>query len=226
MAIFTSYYAGQIKGEAVSISLYPPKGWKNKHSPIFAPTPELLQWWKSSDQDAKSQEQYKRQFIEILQSRQQMIELWVNRQRKNPQDITLCCYEKVGDFCHRHQVGEEVVQKHLPELWGGEVGLLADAHVNNADTLSITDTSSIPKHAIPIDSTFAPTVQSLLSKCYDALVPVVYLRLPCGYYRVSLHGEDLGNWSELGVLAVLSLLQHEFYRGRLVRSLAAAAVSG
>ncbi|MDZ7950723.1 hypothetical protein [Nostoc sp. DedQUE09] len=40
-------------------------------------------------------------------------------------------------------------------------------------------------------------------------------RLPCRYYRVSLHGEDLGDWSELGVLAVLSGLQQESYRGRL-----------
>ncbi|MBD2534508.1 hypothetical protein H6G97_35495 [Nostoc flagelliforme FACHB-838] len=40
-------------------------------------------------------------------------------------------------------------------------------------------------------------------------------RLACGYYQVSLHGEDLGDWSELRVLAVLSGLQQEFYRGRL-----------
>ncbi|MFN6450865.1 MAG: hypothetical protein RM022_001365 [Nostoc sp. EfeVER01] len=45
-------------------------------------------------------------------------------------------------------------------------------------------------------------------------------RLACGYYRVSLHGEDLGDWSELGVLAVLSGLQQEFYRGRLLLGLA------
>ncbi|BAY41280.1 hypothetical protein NIES2111_56760 (plasmid) [Nostoc sp. NIES-2111] len=48
-------------------------------------------------------------------------------------------------------------------------------------------------------------------------------RLSCGYYRVSLHGEDLGEWSELGVLSVLSGLQHEFYRPRLAPSLAAVA---
>ncbi|MHC5754536.1 MAG: hypothetical protein ACYTXI_34310 [Nostoc sp.] len=44
--------------------------------------------------------------------------------------------------------------------------------------------------------------------------------------RVSLHGGDLGDWSELGILGVLSGLQQEFYRGRRLRSLAAAAVSG
>ncbi|WP_242048546.1 MULTISPECIES: hypothetical protein [Nostocaceae] len=91
MAIFTSYYAGQIKGEAVSISLHPPKGGKGKHSPVFAPTLELLRWWKCSSLDASAQQEYKQQFREILASRQQIIELWVNRQKKKPQDITLCC---------------------------------------------------------------------------------------------------------------------------------------
>lgn len=36
-------------------------------------------------------------------------------------------------------------------------------------------------------------------------------------------GENLGEWSELGVLSVLSGLQHEFYCPRLVPSLAAVA---
>ncbi|MBN3945476.1 MAG: hypothetical protein HWQ38_02860 [Nostoc sp. NMS7] len=39
-------------------------------------------------------------------------------------------------------------------------------------------------------------------------------RLACGYYRIFLHGEDSGDWSELEILGVLSLLQQEFYRGR------------
>jgi hypothetical protein len=41
-------------------------------------------------------------------------------------------------------------KKHLPELWGGEVGLLADAHINKGngftDTPSITSTSSKQYH--------------------------------------------------------------------------------
>ncbi|MEA5601905.1 hypothetical protein [Nostoc sp. UHCC 0252] len=42
---------------------------------------------------------------------------------------------------------------------------------------------------------------------------------------ISLHNEDLGDWSELGVLSVLSLLQQEFYRVRLFQSLANAAIA-
>lgn len=68
-------------------------------------------------------------------------------------------------------------------------------------------------------------VLSLIEKCHSSGYPVQCDRLPCGYFRVSLHGEDLGEWSELGVLGVLSGLCHEFYRGRLVSSLATAAVA-
>lgn len=247
MTVYTSYYRGEIRGEAISISLYPPKNWKGKHLPLFAPTPELLKWWKASAQDAEAEKDYERRFREVLQSRQQLIELWINRQGQNSGDITLCCYEKPTDFCHRHQVGEELVQKYLPELWGGEVGLLGDDQlvsykrlVQMEKGIGLTDTESMtlrsscehsnvttnskisPRQTIPIDSTYPQVVQTLLAKCHDAGYPVKCDRISCGYYRVSLHGENLGDWSELGVLAVLSGLQQEFYRGRLVTGLVAA----
>ncbi|AUB43527.1 hypothetical protein COO91_09708 (plasmid) [Nostoc flagelliforme CCNUN1] len=246
MTVFTSYYRGEIRGEAVSISLYPPKNWKGKHLPLFAPTPELL-WWKASAQDTAAQSEYTREFRKTLDSRQQLIQLWVRKQKENPQDITLCCFEKTGDFCHRYQVGEEILQ----ELWGGEVG---------ADQLQLTLVQGKTNHPIsslselarekgkeegekvlnpkPINlsplpsphptflgwqttTAYSPLVSSLIEKCHALGYPVMCDRIPCGYYRVSLHGEDLGDWSELGVLAVLSGLQQEFYRGRLLLGLAA-----
>ncbi|MBW4557141.1 MAG: DUF488 domain-containing protein [Trichormus sp. ATA11-4-KO1] len=201
--IYTSYYAGEIKGEAVSISLYPPKNWKGKHLPLFAPTPELLKWWKASAKDAIAQQEYERQFRDILDSRQQLIQLWVNKQKDDSQDITLCCYEKTGYFCHRHQVGEEVVQKYLPELWGGEVALLA----SNSRPAKVDEDISSIKPKLTINSTFPPTVKKLLAKCHASGYPVQCNRIECGYFRVSLRGEDLGEWSELGVLGVLSGLR-------------------
>ncbi|MCC5603358.1 hypothetical protein [Nostoc favosum] len=44
-----------IRGESISISLYPPQNWKGKHLPLFAPTPELLKWWKASAQDTEAE---------------------------------------------------------------------------------------------------------------------------------------------------------------------------
>ena len=239
MTIYTSYYKGEIKGEAVSISLYPPKGWTGKHLPLFAPTPELLHWWNKSAKDAAAQNEYKHRFRSLLDSRQQLIQLWVGKQKDNPVDMTLCCFEKTGDFCHRYQVGEEVVQKYLPELWGGEVGSIFGQMPSIAQNTLIetghgsTDTPSVIKTSIahrydftPINSTYPPIVQTLLAKCYDAGLKVRCDRNSCGYYHVSLHGEDLGQWSEMGVLSVLSGLQHEFYRPRLVPSLAAMSATG
>lgn len=209
--IFTSYYRGKIKGEAVSISLYPPKDWAGKHLPLFAPTPELLQWWKSSAKDAAAQEEYKHRFREILDSRQQLIQLWVGKQKDKPVDMTLCCFEPTGEFCHRHQVGEEIVQKYLPHLWGGEIGA-------TRPHLKVVQPEKINHPA-----TFPAQVLNLIEKCHSSGYFVRCDRISCGYYRVSLHGEDLGEWSELGVLGVLSGLQHEFYRPRLVPSLTAVA---
>ncbi|GAX38939.1 hypothetical protein [Nodularia sp. NIES-3585] len=74
-------------------------------------------------------------------------------------------------------------------------------------------------------ATYPRQVLSLIEQCHDAGYPVQCDRLPCGYYQVFLHGEDLGVWTELGVLGVLSGLQHPFYRGRLVSSLANPAVA-
>jgi|GEM_PF-1198288 len=267
MTIYTSYYRGQIQGEAVSISLYPPPNWKGKHLPLFAPTPELLKWWKSLAQDEAAQQEYKRHFHEILQSRQQLIELWVNKQKQSGTDITLCCYEKLGDFCHRHIVGREVIKRSLPQLWGGEVGQAgnSDKDTNLILTLkpitqlnkgnALTDTPNISntlskqsytpittnsitslktsdafldvkdKLIPPLNSSYPHGIQRLLSNCYDAGYFVQCLRLPCGYYQISLGDEDLGDWSELGLLGVLSGLCSDFYRARLVPSLLAAPES-
>ncbi|MBD2505095.1 DUF488 family protein, N3 subclade [Anabaena azotica] len=206
MTIYTSYYRGEIKGEAVSISLYPPPGWTGKHLLLFAPTPELLQWWKSSAKDATAQDEYKRRFRDILDSRQQLIQLWVGKQKDNLQDMTFCCFEPDGQFCHRHQFGEEVVQKYLPHLWGGEIGATRPQR------------KIVPSQKLNL--TYPLQVLSLIDKCHSSGFPVVCDRTPCGYYQVSLQGEDLGVWSELGLMGLLSQLRHEFYRPRLIPSLA------
>ncbi|MCC5610907.1 hypothetical protein LC612_30205 [Nostoc sp. CHAB 5834] len=77
------------------------------------------------------------------------------------------------------------------------------------------------KIVLPI--TYPPQVLSLIEKCHELGYPVKCNRLECGYYQVTLNGEDLGVWSELGILAVLSGLQEKFYRERLIPSVTMAA---
>lgn len=216
MAIYTSYYAGQIIGEAISISLYPPKNWQGKHLPLFSPTAELLDWWKRSPKDLESQAEYKSKFTQILSSREKLIQLWVSKQKTNRVDITLCCFEKTGDFCHRYQVGAEVIAVHLPELWGNEI-----VRKDHKQKLILTN-----GHKVKHPSMLSTDAQRLFYRCHSSGYPVVCLgvapprqRLFCGYYQVSLHGEDLGVWGELGLLGLLSGILSDFDRPRLVPSL-------
>lgn len=120
--LYTSYYRGEIIGKGVSISIHPPAGWDGEHMKLFAPTKELLDWWKRSPQDKNAEIEYERQFREMLANKDHLIKLWVSRYEKNPTDITLLCYEGEGKFCHRHQVGEEIIKQYLPDHWGGELG--------------------------------------------------------------------------------------------------------
>jgi hypothetical protein len=214
--------------------LYPPKNWKGKHLPLFAPTPELLKWWKSSAQYAEAELEYERQFLLILQERQQLIDLWVRKQQQASADITLLCFEKIGDFCHRHIVGREVIGRYLPELWAGEVATANQmsticgqnepipTQLSNGIAQSNTfiasdiysEKSNIHSISESINITYPPVIQQLLSKCYDSGENVRCERLECGYYHLSLGDQDLGVWSSLGVLGVLSRLQEKFYRVR------------
>jgi len=84
--------------------------------PLFAPTRELLTFWKASKKDQTAQDEYTKRFKAAMQSKNQTIDLWLIRVKG---DITLNCYEATG-FCHRHIVGE-IIKAKRPELWGGEV---------------------------------------------------------------------------------------------------------
>jgi hypothetical protein len=65
---------------------------------LFAPTPELLKWWKASAQDTEAKLEYERPLQEILQSRQQLIDLWMRKQQQASVDVTLLCSLEDGGF--------------------------------------------------------------------------------------------------------------------------------
>jgi hypothetical protein len=118
--IYTSYYSGKQIGKSISISLKPPKGYDLNSLPLFAPSPELLKYWNGSDKGEESQRKYSEIFREEMAAKDQFIDLWIGRVKE---DVTLNCYEKSGDFCHRHIIGE-IIKSKRPELWGGEVSEL------------------------------------------------------------------------------------------------------
>ena len=115
--IYTSYYSGKQTGKSISISLRPFKGCTFDSLPLFASSEDLLKFWESSNKDEAAQQKYSEIFREEMAAKDRFIDLWIGRIKE---DVTLNCYEKSGDFCHRHIVGE-IIKSKKPELWGGEV---------------------------------------------------------------------------------------------------------
>lgn len=110
MKIYTSFFGNVKKLEEagivpVSISLYPPRWRKWTQLRIFAPTKSILF-------DSNGDEDYTRRFkAEILDKlnpeeiKQTLLSLSAN------QDIALLCFERPGDFCHRHLVADWLREK-------------------------------------------------------------------------------------------------------------------
>jgi uncharacterized protein YeaO (DUF488 family) len=139
--IYTSHYSGRQIGKSISISLRPPKGCSSFDPlPLFAPSEGLLKFWKSSDKDDAAQQKYSEIFREEMAIKDQFIDLWLGRIKE---DLTLNCYEKSGEFCHRYIVGE-IIKSKKPELWGGEVSELnRERGMGNGELIIATSQLSI-----------------------------------------------------------------------------------
>lgn len=104
MKIYTSYFANSraFSKEGVmpiSIARYSPRWYQGPQFTAVAPTSYMLS-------GACSHEEYLRRYDEILGklNPQQVVSAIENISRGR--DVALCCYEKPGDFCHRHLLAE------------------------------------------------------------------------------------------------------------------------
>ena len=109
--IYTSYFANWHNfpkdSIIISITRYPPKGWKNLELQSLAPSATLLQDWKNGSIDEYI---FKQRYIMQLEKdsnlRPRAIALLKGLIQEHNKDIVLCCYEKSDDFCHRHILAE------------------------------------------------------------------------------------------------------------------------
>lgn len=100
----------------ISISLYTPHWFTGFKYPLLSPTPDILHDYKSKLIDVDTYiNRYLNQVLIGLDS----IQVLSNISRiGNGNDIALCCYEKSGEFCHRHLVANwlnnEIMYWNLP----------------------------------------------------------------------------------------------------------------
>lgn len=97
--IYTGYFAKARtypQDKIVSIALWAPKGMYVPKYPALYPAKEILSDWKAGK---LTEEQYTvRYYDEVLDK------LDPHKVARELNDKILCCYERNGDFCHRHLV--------------------------------------------------------------------------------------------------------------------------
>ena len=106
MAIYTSYFGNYrnfpANCVAISITRFPPKNWKGLEIQSVAPTADKLMKFKNKEIDETIfTYQYLMQLNKDknLHPRVQTVLQYLERQYGT---VVLCCYEKTGEFCHRH----------------------------------------------------------------------------------------------------------------------------
>jgi hypothetical protein len=103
------------KREGVSISLYPPSGWKGEEYAKLAPSKVLLNDYKNRKLGVPDYCRiYREETLAPLDP-----ELVIQDLQQMRSEIVMLCYEPPGDFCHRMIVADWlsiVLKRHVPEL--------------------------------------------------------------------------------------------------------------
>ena len=104
MKIYTSYF-GNSRALAkdgimeISIARYSPKWFNGPRYTTVAPTGYMLS-------GACSHDEYLRRYDDILRHLNPQEVISSIEAIARGRDVALCCYEKPGDFCHRHLLSE------------------------------------------------------------------------------------------------------------------------
>ena len=104
MQIYTSYFAnlralGKEGIMPISIARYSPKWYNGPRYTLVSPTSYMLS-------SSCSHEEYLRKYADILKRLDAKQVIHAIHTMANGKDVALCCYEKPGEFCHRHLLSE------------------------------------------------------------------------------------------------------------------------
>lgn len=166
-------------GKLISVSRSNPKEFARiPKLGFFAPSKDLLDWWKKSAQTESDWQNYQDRFFdETIDANFDAIAQWINQPHRY--DITLLCWEKPRAWCHRNDVGD-LIANRLPHLWGG------------------FDVPLTPVEQMVLDC----RNKGLEVRC-DRLN---FIEEDFSLYHVKLGKKDLGQWTDTGIQHILSQL--------------------
>ena len=110
MNIYTSYFAKgktlKAKGvKMIGIALYAPTNVKCLSMPQLAPSHSIL--YDKYRTDDRYTHRYQSEILRKLDPKKVLADIMALAQGS---DVALCCYEKPGDFCHRHIVAKWLME--------------------------------------------------------------------------------------------------------------------
>ena len=104
--LYTGYFANTKKYEEmgytpVSVAGITPEFFKGEKWIDFAPRKSFFSKWKRGE---LSNKEYMKEYLNYLKTlpKEDIEEL---RELTKTNKFVMCCYEKTGDFCHRHYLG-------------------------------------------------------------------------------------------------------------------------
>lgn len=111
MIIYTTYFANvkNLPSNIVPIAICgrPPDSWKGLEYKRLAPKWEFFKVWKETHDNDYYVREFDAQVLNKLNVKSVMMEL---ERMSGRRDIALICYEKPGDFCHRHLVAKWLIK--------------------------------------------------------------------------------------------------------------------
>lgn len=115
MQVFTSCFKfarslDESKFFVVSISRFPPRGFKCYKCYEFAPSADLLRRFKAGLSEYRYRVMYRRDVLERIDVHKVFEDLAV---KACGRDIVLCCFEPAFNFCHRR-----LLASYVQEVWG------------------------------------------------------------------------------------------------------------
>lgn len=114
MEVATSYFANIRKLAdfvPVSIALWPPKGFRGTRLSLFCPPDFLIRGYKAGEiTESEYREIFTKNILDVLPEKNTLERMFANL----GSFIVLLCYEKPGDFCHRHMVAERLSEMGIP----------------------------------------------------------------------------------------------------------------
>jgi uncharacterized protein YeaO (DUF488 family) len=92
--------------EPVSIAIVTPKFYKGRTMPEFFPTSKMLWEFKNNSDETAFKARYTAEVLSRLDINEVQARFNNILRESGKADIALICYEKSGDFCHRHLLSE------------------------------------------------------------------------------------------------------------------------